>query len=186
MDRATHLEAMLEKCIAFHGHLCMGQVLGVRIALKGMELAAPVQPRDLIAAVEIDRCLADAVLTVTDTRLGRRTLKVYPYGRMAASFLNTVSGKAYRVHAAYAGPSPGDDEAAMRRILLLPDEEVIAWEQISMVLPEEELPGKPKRMVNCSVCGEHVFDSKDRSGPNGPTCPACLGTPYYTKLNGSR
>lgn len=181
MGRDIDYQKLLGECISFHGHLCMGQVLGVRIAVKGLELAAAKDPRDLIVAVEVDRCLADAVLTVTGTRLGRRTLKVYSYGRMAASFLNTATGKAFRVHAAYEGPSAGDDEAAMRKILELPDEEVVAWEEITMNLAEEELPGKPKHIVACSVCGERVFDGKDRPGPKGPTCPACLGTPYYTK-----
>ena len=73
MSQKIHYQTLLDQCIAFHGHLCMGQVLGVRIAVKGMDLAAPTHPSDLIVAVEVDRCLADAVLTVTGTRLGRRT-----------------------------------------------------------------------------------------------------------------
>lgn len=179
MEFIYDYEALLEECIAFHGHLCMGQVLGVRVAAKGLELAAPDSPKDLIVAVEVDRCLADAVLTVTGTRLGRRSLKLYNYGRMAASFLNCSTGRACRVRAAYRGPEPGDDESAMRSILLLPDEEIIAWEEIEFVLPESEMPGKPKRTVLCSVCGEKIFDGRDRPGPGGPACSACLDGAYY-------
>jgi len=180
MDKNTHYNDLLEKCIAFHGHLCMGQVLGVRVALKGMELAAPDCPRDLIVAVEVDRCLADAVLMVTGARIGRRTLKLYNYGRMAASFLNCKTGKAYRVRTAYRGPQPNDDENAMRSILLLPDEQIVAWDEIKFILPENEMPGKPQRMVRCAVCGEKIFDGKDKEGPQGPTCLACLSGAYYS------
>jgi formylmethanofuran dehydrogenase subunit E len=173
-------EAMLDKCIAFHGHLCMGQILGVRVAAKGMELAAPATPRDIIVAVENERCIADAVLTVTGTRIGRRTLKLHKYGKMAATFLNCTTGKAYRVRVEYRGPQPGDDEIAMREILGLSDEEVVAWDEVNFELPEFEQPGRPKRIVDCSVCGEKVFDGKDVDGPHGPTCLACAQGAYYS------
>lgn len=174
------LEALLETCVAFHGHICMGQVLGVRVAVKGMELAAPPTPRDLIVAVENERCLADAVLTVTGTRIGRRTLKFYKYGKMAATFLNCATGRAYRVHVNYRGPQPGDDEAAMRAIMTIPDEEVVVWDEVEFSLPEFEQPGRPKRIVDCSVCGERIFDGKELQGPNGPVCIPCMQGGYYS------
>jgi formylmethanofuran dehydrogenase subunit E len=182
MNSLSEYEAMLDKCVAFHGHICMGQVLGVRVAAKGMELAAPATPRDLIVAVENERCLADAVLTVSGTRLGRRTLKLHNYGRMAATFLNCTTAKAWRVHVDYNGPQPGDDEKAMRAILALPDEQVVAWQEVRYKLGEFDEPGRPKRVVECSVCGEKVFDGKDRPGPKGPTCMACLSGAYYTPM----
>lgn len=181
MAQISDYVTLLDECVAFHGHLCMGQVLGVRVAAKGLELVAPGSPRDLIVVVEVDRCLADAVLTVTGTRIGRRSLKLYNYGRMAASFLDCSTGKAYRVRAAYEGPQPGDDEGAMKAVLLLPDREVVAWEEVDIVLPENEMPGKPRRTVRCGICGEKIFDGRDRPGPAGPTCPACLGGTYYRK-----
>jgi formylmethanofuran dehydrogenase subunit E len=158
----------------------MGQILGVRVAVKGMELAAPPTPRDLIVAVENERCLADAVLTVTGTRIGRRTLKLFKYGKMAATFLNCLTCAAYRVHVNYQGPQPGDDEQAMRAILTLPDEDVVVWEEVEFSLPEFELPGKPKRIVECSVCGEKIMDGKDMESEKGPVCIACKQGGYYS------
>jgi formylmethanofuran dehydrogenase subunit E len=174
------LEGLLNKCVAFHGHICMGQVLGVRVAAKGMELVDPKTPHEIIVAVENERCLADAVLTVSGTRIGRRTLKLYKYGKMAATFLNCLTGKAYRVRVDYRGPQPGDDETAMREILALPDREVVAWNEVEFTLPEFEQPGRPKRIVDCSVCGEKIFDGKDLEGPNGPVCISCLQGGYYS------
>lgn len=85
-------QSLLEECVAYHGHLCMGQCLGVRVAAAGLEyLGLPLLPasqrryRDLIVVVENDRCIADAVAAVTGARLGRKTLKVRDYGKQAAT-----------------------------------------------------------------------------------------------------
>ena len=174
------LDELLDKCIAYHGHLCMGQILGVKMAVKGLELARPLTQKDFIVVVENDRCIADAVQTVTNTRFGRRSIKLKDYGRMAASFLNTSTGKSYRVKAAFNGKVDGEDKAAVRSVLYLPDEDVVAWQEINMKLRPEEMPGKPKRIVQCQRCGEKVFDGKDIETSEGPVCAACLNGSYYS------
>jgi len=174
------LNELLDKCVAFHGHICMGQVLGVMVGAKGMELAGPKTPRYIIVAVENERCLADAVLTVSGTRIGRRTLKLYKYGKMAATFLNCTTGKAYRVRVDYNGPQPGDDETGMRAILALPDNEVVSWEEVDFKLAEFEQPGPPRRVVTCSKCAEKIFDGKDLCGDTGPICISCFQGAYYS------
>src|SRR6476620_6825374 len=86
-----------------HGHLCAGQVLGVRLAMLGLaELGIddPVAERKrLVTYVEIDRCATDAVALVTNCRLGKRALKFRDWGKMAATFIDVQSGKAVRVAA---------------------------------------------------------------------------------------
>ena len=89
-------EHLLERCVEFHGHLCLGQVLGVRLALKGMELIGTRNPKEMIVLIENDRCIADAIQIVTGTRIGRRSAKLINYGKMAATFINTESGAAGR------------------------------------------------------------------------------------------
>ena len=93
----TNVRETLQRCIDYHGHFCAGQSLGVRIAKKGLELALPDEPHDLIVFIENDRCIADAVLMATGTRLGRRNLKYVDYGRMAATFVNLKNDTAWRV-----------------------------------------------------------------------------------------
>src|SRR5512136_2797118 len=93
----TDVRETLQRCIDYHGHICAGQALGVRIAKKGLELAAPEGQKDLIVFVENDRCIADAVLIATGTRLGRRSLKYMDYGKMAATFVNLKTNIAWRV-----------------------------------------------------------------------------------------
>src|SRR5918992_5362067 len=98
------LDELLEECGRLHGHMCAGQLLGARMAALGCRLIGIDDPRSadrkkLVVWVEIDRCMADAVGAVTGVRLGRRSLKYFDYGKVAATFLNTETGRAVRVAA---------------------------------------------------------------------------------------
>jgi formylmethanofuran dehydrogenase subunit E len=182
MDEKKNLEDLLEKCIAYHGHLCMGQVLGVKIAVKGLSLAAPKTYKDLIVIVENDRCIADAIQTVTGTRLGRRSFKLKDYGRMAATFMNVSTGRSWRVNVALDRTINGEDETAVRQALHITDNEMLSWREVKVNLRPEEMPGKPKRVVQCVACGEKILDGKDTVTDRGPVCTACSGTAYYSAL----
>ncbi|MCP3955043.1 MAG: formylmethanofuran dehydrogenase, partial [Desulfobacterales bacterium] len=96
-------KTLLETSARAHGHLCPGQVVGVRMAMLGCRLIGLDEPtrhdqiKKLLVYVEMDRCTADAVAHVTGVRLGRRSLKFMDYGIMAATFLNLETGAAFRV-----------------------------------------------------------------------------------------
>src|SRR5204862_8280464 len=96
------LEEILGECERLHGHMCAGQLLGARMALRGCRLIGIEDPRGadrkkLIVWVEIDRCMTDAISAVTGVRLGKRSLKFVDYGKVAATFLNTDTGNAVRL-----------------------------------------------------------------------------------------
>src|SRR5215468_9853165 len=85
-----------------HGHLCAGQVLGVRMAMLGLELLGIENPKGrdrkrLITFVEIDRCMTDAIGVVTGCRLGKRALKFRDWGKVAATFVDMENGRAVRL-----------------------------------------------------------------------------------------
>src|SRR5512135_3392089 len=87
-----------------HGHLCAGQVLGVRLAMLGLQKLGIEDPhgkdrKRLVTFVEIDRCATDAVAVVTGCRLGKRALKFRDWGKMAATFVDVQTGKAVRIAA---------------------------------------------------------------------------------------
>src|SRR5512140_3874384 len=96
-------EHLLRTSAAAHGHLCPGQVVGVRMAILGCRLIGLDEPtrreqiKKLIVYVEMDRCTADAIAHVTGVQLGRRSLKFVDYGIMAATFVHIETGAAYRV-----------------------------------------------------------------------------------------
>lgn len=73
-------EEYVEDANRAHGHICAGQILGLRLALHGLALLGIEDPtgRDrkrLVTFVEIDRCATDAVTVVTGCRMGKRALK---------------------------------------------------------------------------------------------------------------
>ena len=75
------LDEYLAQAETAHGHLCAGQVLGVRMAMLGMRelgIDDPVKERKrLVTYAEIDRCVTDAVALVANCRLGKRALKFF-------------------------------------------------------------------------------------------------------------
>jgi formylmethanofuran dehydrogenase subunit E len=157
----------------------MGQVLGVRLALKGMELIGTTNPKEMIVFIENDRCIADAIQVVTGTRIGRRSAKLINYGKMAATFVNATAGAAYRINVRHVALGTGHSKNAIRELLHVPDAELLAWKKVRVRIKPEDLPGRPRRTVECVRCGEKVFDGRDILGDAGPLCPSCAHGSYY-------
>src|SRR4051794_8684996 len=93
-----------ERAARAHGHLCAGQILGIRLAVYGLNLLGIDDPagadrKRLIIYVEIDRCATDAIGVVTGCRVGKRALKLVDYGKMAATFCDLRDSRAVRVSA---------------------------------------------------------------------------------------
>jgi formylmethanofuran dehydrogenase subunit E len=175
---------LLERCVAWHGHLCMGQVLGLRVGLKGMELLGTTDPKRLVVVVECARCLTDAIQVVTGTRVGRRSAKLLDLGKSAATFLDLESGRAWRVAVRDFADPPGGKDEACRAALDLPDDVLLAWRPVRLRLAPGDLPGRPLRAVACAHCGETVLDGRDVEGPDGPRCRSCAGGAYYEEEPG--
>ena len=96
------LDELLRKAEAAHGHMCAGQILGVRMALLGLKRLGIEDPlgadrKRLVTFVEIDRCATDAIGLVTGCRLGKRTLKFRDWGKMAATFVDLAAGMGVRI-----------------------------------------------------------------------------------------
>lgn len=190
------LEELLRRAEQAHGHMCAGQVLGVRMAMLGCLSVGIEDPegkdkKKLLVFVEIDRCAADAVNTVTGCRLGKRTLKYYDYGKLAATFLNTRSGEAVRVVALDSSREAADCEfpeienkyeRQLRAYLALPDSKLFKVERVTVNVAIEDQPGRPVSRVLCDECGEGVNDRREVRRDGWTRCRACAGEAYYTKL----
>lgn len=188
------LQELLEQAEADHGHLCSGQVLGVRMAMLGCQelgIEDPEGERRLIVFVEMDRCAADAIQTVTGCRLGRRTLRHVDYGKMAATFLDTVSGRAVRVsalpgrreRAAGLRPDASPGDAQIEAYRSLSDEELFSVQPVEVTLAPEDLPGPPVSRTVCERCGEEVSDRREVRVGDSVLCRACAHGPYYRPLD---
>ncbi len=187
-------EELLKESAALHGHLCPGQVLGVRMALLGCRLVgidAPALSKDLVIYVEIDRCATDAIQAVTGCKLGKRTLKYLDYGKMAATFVNLASGKAMRVVARedsreaawdYAPPGADKKAAQLHAYRVMPEERLFSVMAVHLAIPATDLPGHPLRRVTCELCGEGINDGREVQRQGRTLCRPCAVGAYYTPI----
>jgi formylmethanofuran dehydrogenase subunit E len=177
----------LAKAVEFHGHLCLGQILGVIMAESGLKAIGTTDPKKIIIYVENDRCIADAIQILTGTRFGRRSMKLVNYGKMAATFINTETGDAYRVWVSgkikeimgTENIEKYKDKNQFEKLLEVPSEEIVSIQNVIVKIPKEEMPGKPLRTVFCVNCKEKIFDGKELPSEKGPLCKACAEKPYY-------
>jgi formylmethanofuran dehydrogenase subunit E len=192
---AWNLPALLAEAGRHHGHICPGQVLGVRMAILGCERLGIYDPKTskrLITFVETDRCGTDAVQTVTGCTLGKRTLKFIDYGKLAATFLDTETGRAVRIAARETArdaalrfaPDEQDAHAAqLRAYKALPGDVLFSVQDVHMEVDEADLPGRPGRRVVCAECGEGVSNRREQVIGGRTLCRPCAGTPYYEAVS---
>ncbi len=187
-------ETLLKGSMDAHGHLCPGQVVGVRMAMLGCRLIGLDDPKrqdqikKLIVYVEMDRCAADAVAHVTGVKLGRRSLKFMDYGIMAATFVNLETGKAYRVLsteeardlvAVYAPEINGKSMQQLEAYLRMPDSVLFRIQQVQVDMSEFDLPGPTHRKVSCSRCGQVVRDHREVAVDGMTLCKPCAHGAYF-------
>ena len=182
-------DELLAEAIAFHGHLCPGQVLGVRMTMAVCRALGVEEPKGmrkcLVVFVEIDRCATDAIQALTGCSLGKRTLKHLDYGKMAATFVNVSSGDAVRVVARddarervaeYAPDVPEPRAAQIAAYRVMPEAELLCLE--SVVIQPGWLDRKRVRVL-CQACGEGVNYGLEVVSDGLTLCRACSGERYY-------
>jgi formylmethanofuran dehydrogenase subunit E len=187
-------EALLATSAAAHGHLCPGQVVGVRMAILGCRLIGLDDPtsddqiKKLIVYVEMDRCAGDAVAHVTGAKLGRRSLKFVDYGIMAATFVNLETEKAFRVISTeeardlacqYAPEISEKYKQQLEAYKRMPDSVLFRVQQVEVVFSEFDLPGPTRRKVSCSRCGQIVRDHREVVVNGANLCRPCAHGAYY-------
>ena len=163
-------DELLVKAEAAHGHVCPGQILGVRMAMLGLRRLGIEDPRGadrkrVVTYVEIDRCATDAISVVTGCRLGKRTLKFRDWGKMAATFVDLESGRAIRIVASEGSRElarelfPDVEPPRKQQTLAyreLSDEQLFEEQWVKVRVEPSELPGFKGERVTCSWCGESV------------------------------
>ena len=185
---------MLETSAQAHGHLCPGQVVGVRMAMLGCRLIGLDEPtrhdqiKKLIVYVEMDRCTADAVASTTGVKLGRRSLKFRDYGIMAATFVNLETSKSIRIISteesrdladAYA-PGIADKHARqLEAYKRMPDSVLFRVQQVEVAVPDEDYPGPTRFKATCSRCGQVVRDRREVIQNGRLFCQPCTDDVYF-------
>jgi formylmethanofuran dehydrogenase subunit E len=191
---AHELEKLLAEAERAHGHLCAGQILGVRMAMLALQRLAIHDPRRKflengelnpdrkrpVVFVEIDRCATDAIGVVTGARVGKRALKLRDWGKMAATFvdldarledgvfkgLRVVALESSKGRAQELYPELAKNEQQMRAYREMPDQELFGEQWVRVPLPPSEFPGYKGQRAVCAQCGEGInFDRfEERDG----------------------
>jgi formylmethanofuran dehydrogenase subunit E len=181
----------LEQTAAFHNHLCPRQVLGVRMGLYAGEvlgLSLPQGDKRLLAFVETDGCFADGVSVATGCRLGRRTMRLVDYGKAAATFVDTLTERAFRISPGpearelalnYAPDAPDSWHAQLEAYQVMPDEELLKARFVILTVPLQEIISRPGLRVPCEACGEEVMNERELFVGGRVLCRACAGDGAY-------
>jgi formylmethanofuran dehydrogenase subunit E len=178
----NEFERYLKKAGDFHGHDCVGIALGTRItlaAMKALGLNPGEKHKNLIVYTEIDRCMTDAVQAITGCSLGRRSLKHMDYGKFAATFVNLDTGKAVRgsVKEHYGNDKPLED--TLKLLAGIPDDQLVILQEVTVSIPETDLPGPPAKKAVCAVCGETIMDGRGITDGKKTLCKTCAHGGYY-------
>lgn len=187
------MDEYLQDAAVAHGHLCAGQVLGVRMAMFGLQSLGLNDPQGkdrkrIVTFVEIDRCATDAVMVVTGCRLGKRALKFRDWGKMAATFVDVETGKAFRVAAKESSkdlakrmyPDLTDkNQQQMKAYREMDDEALFSAQWVKVDLPPEEFPGFKGERIVCSQCGEGISYHREVNRNGTILCRSCSGESYF-------
>lgn len=195
------LDELLDEAAIAHGHLCAGQVLGVRMAMLGCMRLGFDDPRGkdrkrLVTFVEIDRCATDAIAVVTGCRLGKRALKFRDWGKMAATFVDVDSGRGLRLAARESSKEaarelhPEIENKNQQQMLAyreLPDTALFTEEWVGVALDPREFPGYKSERVACAMCGEGISYERYIVHAGRKLCHGCAapGERYYQALDTS-
>ncbi len=187
----------LELAIQFHGHICPGLLMGVRVAEFAQKYLDVNQDQDeeLLAVVETNSCGVDAIQSVLGCTFGKGNLVFKDYGKNVYTIASREKNRAVRIAQKFnSQPHPDsvryrelnrkdfltDSEAAEKENLLgaifertmsIPFEELFSWQEVKFDFPEK---AQIYTTVQCAVCGEGVMEP--RAVRNGQVfiCPACV------------
>lgn len=185
-------EEYLELAEVAHGHLCAGQVLGVRLAMLGLRelgIDDPLAERKrLVIYVEIDRCITDAMALVANCRLGKRALKFRDWGKVAATFVDLKTGRAVRIAAKESSkdaaremfPEMEKEAGQQKAYAALSDDVLFVKRCVKVDVPAEDLPGFKGPRAVCAVCGEEISFKREVIQDGRTLCRSCAGERYYT------
>jgi len=191
-------DELLEISTRIHGHVCAGQVIGVRMSILALSLIGIEDPKGLdrkklYVVVEIDRCATDAIQSVTGCTLGKRSMKWLDHGIMAATFVNLERNRAVRVTAleearaaadCYCSEIADKYQRQLTAYKIMPEAELFRVEEVAITIPAEDLPGKPLSRVQCMGCGDWVQDRREIVHEGRILCRSCMFGRYYRTIDG--
>jgi formylmethanofuran dehydrogenase subunit E len=190
----TELGFLFARVSQMHQHLCPRQVLGVRMGVRaGLELGIdlPQADKNLIAFVETEGCTADGIGVATGCWVGRRTMFIVDYGKVAATFVDRRYERAIRIvpHPAarsrtieYAPDVQDPWERQLAAYQVMPDDELLTVRPVRLTLDLAALISDPGKRSTCDACGEEINNGREVALDGRVLCRACAGEAYFVSL----
>jgi formylmethanofuran dehydrogenase subunit E len=186
-----NLDELLAQSAAQHRHLCPRQVLGVRMGMLAgelLELELPQTNKRLFTFVETDGCFADGIAAATGCRLGRRTMRLIDFGKVAATFVDTRTDRALRIRPRadvreraqrYAPEAQSRWHAYLAAYQVMPVAELLAYQPVTLTIDLRALISRAGARTTCTRCGEEIINEREVIRDGAPICRGCAGENYY-------
>jgi formylmethanofuran dehydrogenase subunit E len=151
-------------------------------------LDVPQTDKRLLTVVETDGCVIDGIAVASGCWIGKRTMRVLDFGKVAATFVDTHTGQAVRVVPSaitrirakdYAPEATSRWEAYLIGYQRMPDEELLDVQEVSLAFSIEKLLSKDGYRVNCEICGEEIINEREVVREGTILCRPCAGERYY-------
>jgi formylmethanofuran dehydrogenase subunit E len=159
-----------------------------RWAAELLDLTLPQENKRLLTIVETDGCFADGVAVASNCWVGRRTMRVEDYGKAAATFVDTQSGRAVRlaphptvrqIAPTFAPEARNKWEAMQLGYQRMEPGQMFVAQVVELVAPVETLISRPGLRVNCNRCGEEIINGRELLQLGLTVCRGCAGVAYY-------
>ncbi len=163
----------------------------MRIGLLGgalLNLTVPQSDKRLLAIVETDGCFADGVATATNCWVGRRTMRVEDFGKVAATFVDTQTGRAVRVWPRedsrvraphYAPEATSRWQGQLLGYQRMPAEELLNACDVRLRTDVAVWVSRPGLRATCDHCGEEILNGREVAIADQTLCKSCAGSGYY-------
>ena len=185
------LDELLAESAELHHHLCPRQVLGVqmgRLAAALLNLDLPQRDKRLLTIVETDGCFTSGLSVATNCWVGRRTMRVEDYGKVAATFVDTQTDQTIRIApsptardraSAFAPDASNRWEAMLLGYQRMAPAEIFVWHRVKLTTPVAEIISRAGQRALCDRCGEEILNEREVVLGNITLCRHCAYGGYY-------
>ena len=153
-----------------------------------LKIDLPQTKKQLLSIVETDGCAVDGISVASNCTVGHRTLRIEDYGKVAATFVDTNTGRAIRIAprhtirssaSDFAPPGSSKWKAQLIGYQRMPYERLFLVQEVELVTSLEKIVSRAGKRVYCQSCGEEILNEREMLQHGKVLCRACGGESYY-------
>jgi formylmethanofuran dehydrogenase subunit E len=120
--------------------------------------------------------------------MGRRTMRLMDYGKVAATFVDTQTSRALRIWPnpaarelapRYAPGAQSRWHAYMAAYQVMPDDDLLEARPITLSIDLKALISRPGVRAVCDQCGEEIINEREVVRDGRTRCRSCADGAYY-------